>query len=440
LIRQEIAFLFFGLMFLILLDDKIGPKLKNGLFIIFGFSLVVSHYSTSYIALIILLLIYIFGLLYKLYEKNKIRKGKLEPEKKENFFLGWKVILVLLIFQIAWIAQFSATSNNIISTIDNTYENIGRVFSESISGSSIKNALLRKVNIEKYSDQELNGYIDENKQLFTPLDVYSGQQTRNYIPKIENSEKINYENKFYFHSLSYLYQFIKYSIILSILFGTLLIFLDRSSRVHKEFIFAMIVSILLMFSIFVLPFIYKVYNFERLFQQSLMFFSLSSIIFFQTIMRKPRSLFLFFAIILYSGYSLFNNGFLLPLTGGNPTMNLYNTGFFYDTFYTHEEEIHSINWLSLNYQSGDVYMDPHSQLKFYAFGDPMINIKPRAIPVFMGKSSYVYSSYSNKIKGLNFLDASDKFDKGVIPFNFPAQFLDENKDKIYNNRYSEIFK
>jgi len=440
LIRQEVAFLSFGLMFLVLFNERISTKLKNILFIIFGFSTVVSHYSTSYIALVILIFIYIFNFIYKLYENRRIKRGELEPEKRERFYLkGW-VILILLVFQIVWVAQFSTVSNDITGTAENTYKNIGRIFSESLNDSTIKNALLRKVGSEKYTDHELIEYIDENKKLFIPSDAYPIQQTQNFSPKITSSENVQYEDKNVASILFYLYQFIKYSIMFSIVFGTLFIFINKTEFIHKEFAFAIIISILLMFLIIVLPFIYKVYNFERLFQQSLMFFSLSSVIFFQIIMKRFRSFFLFFAILLYAGYSLFTMGFLLPLSGGNPTMNLYNKGFFYDTFYTHKEEVSSINWLSVNYQSEDVYMDPHSQLKFYAFGDPTMNIKARVIPIFMSKSAYVYSSYSNTTKGLNYLDAREKFDKGVISFNFPNQFLDENKNKIYNNGSSEIFK
>ena len=402
--------------------------------------MVVSHYSTSYIAFAIFLLTYIFNLIYKLHENKKIEKGNLKLEKRESFYIKGRVILILLLFQIVWIAQFSEVSNGLTSVVKNTYKNIGSIFSESLKDSSIKNALFRNLIIEGYTNKELNEYIDEKKTLFTPLNSYSKQQTQDYSPKIASSKIIYSKNQYLTYTLFYLYQFIKYSIILSVIFGSLFICISRIYLVDKEFVFAIIISILLTFMIMLLPYVSKAYNFERLFQQSLMFLSFSSIIFFQKIMKRFRSLFLFFAILIYVGYSFFNIGFLLTLTGGDPTLNLYNAGRTYDTFYTHEEEISSINWLTRNHQPTVIYMDTFSQLKFYAFGNPTIKINDKVIPIFMSKSSYVYSSYSNKIKGLNYLDAREKFNKGVISFNFPTGFLNENKNKIYNNGGSEIFK
>jgi uncharacterized membrane protein len=440
LTRQEIAFLFFGLMFLILFNNKINPKLKNFLFLIFGFSMVVSHYSTSYIAFAIFLLTYIFNLIYKLYENKRIKKGNLRLKNRERFYIKGKVILVLFLFQVIWIAQFSVLSNGLKDAVKNTYINIGNIFSESLKDSAIKNALFRNLIIEGYTDKELNEYINENKILLTPLNAYSKEQVKDYSPKIRDSEIIYSKNQYLTNALFYLYQFIKYSIILSIIFGSLFICISKTNVINKEFVFAIIISILLTFMIMLLPYVSKVYNFERLFQQSLMFLSFSSIIFFQKIMKRFGNLFLFFAILIYMGYSLFNTGFLLKFTGGDPTFNLYNTGRTYDEFYTHEEEIRSINWLTRNHQSITIYMDVHSLLKFYAFGNPKIKNYDKVIPVFMSKLSYVYSAYSNKIKGLNYLDAREKFNKGAISFNFPTEFLNENKNIIYNNGGSEIFK
>ena len=87
-----------------------------------------------------------------------------------------------------------------------------------------------------------------------------------------------------------------------------------------------------------------------------------------------------------------------------------------------------------------IYIDPYSELKFYAFGNPLLLHDKKVIPFFMSKFSYVYSNYANKIKGINYLDAREKFNSGVLSFNFPTEFLNENKNKIYNNGGSEIFK
>ncbi|MDD5192774.1 MAG: DUF2206 domain-containing protein, partial [Candidatus Nanoarchaeia archaeon] len=141
LIRQEIAFIFFGLMLLVLFSKEIGPKVKNLLFVIFGFSMIVSHYSTAYIALALFLFAYISIFFYKKWENRNIKREKLKPEQKEQFYLTGILILLLLIFGFLWLSQLTDTSNGIISTVKKTMDNIDSSFSYDLKQSSIKSAL-----------------------------------------------------------------------------------------------------------------------------------------------------------------------------------------------------------------------------------------------------------------------------------------------------------
>jgi uncharacterized membrane protein len=55
LARQEIAELFFVLLILLLVSKEMNPRIQSALFIIFGLSMVVSHYGLTYIAMFFLL-------------------------------------------------------------------------------------------------------------------------------------------------------------------------------------------------------------------------------------------------------------------------------------------------------------------------------------------------------------------------------------------------
>jgi len=68
-IKQELAFLFFSLLLLILLEVKLNSPIHKFFFIIFGASMILSHYSTSYIALALLLLINLINIIYKKWKK-----------------------------------------------------------------------------------------------------------------------------------------------------------------------------------------------------------------------------------------------------------------------------------------------------------------------------------------------------------------------------------
>lgn len=438
LIRQEIAFLFFGLMFLILFSKNITPIIRNSMFLILGFSMVVSHYSTSYIAAGIFLFTYIFTQLYK-FIRVKVRgiKGKY----KDQFYLSWKTILLLFAFQFLWMSQFSVLPNDVTFTFKNTYKNIQNILSEDLKISSVTNSIFGKLNPEKYTDKELRGYINDNKYLYINSDTYSDNQTDTYLPMIKENEVIETKNPYLKFIFVNLYSILKYSLILSFLVGSIIIFLDNKILIDKEFSISIIVSVVLMLLIFLLPYVANVYNFERLFQQSLMFLSISSIVFFQRVLKGiSNNLLVCVLLLICLGYSYYGMGLMLTLTGGSPTLNLYNKGFAFNTFYSHSEEISSINWLNRHYDGDLVYTDPYSQLKFFAFGDPTIKTDDKVIPSLMLKTSYVYSSYSNTIKKTNYLDVRERFTRGVLSFNFPTEFFNDNKNIIYSNGVSEIFK
>lgn len=438
LLRQEVAFLFFGLMLLSLFNKNYSIRVKNILFIIFGFSMIVSHYSTGYIAGGIFLFTFIVSRLYLLFI-NKVRKVK---EKDRNkLFLSLKSILLLFVFQFLWICQYSELSKGITLTVANTYKNIQNILKEDWKIDLIKSSFQDKLNPKKYTNEELRGYVADNEYLYRNSDDYSNAQTESYIPTVIENELIESKNSFFKVLFLNLYILCKYVMILSFLLGIVIIFLDKHIFIDIEYSVSIVVSVILMSFIFLLPHISSVYNFERLFQQLLLFLSLSSVIFFKKILKKIPDLVLIGVLLLiYLDYSLNGMGLMLTTTGGLPTLNLYNKGFSYDTFYSHQEEISSINWISKNINGGMIHMDPYSQLKFFAFGDPKIHNTNKVIPTFMEKTSYVYASYSNTVKELNYLDARERFNRGVLTFNFPTEFLNSNKNLIYSNSVSAIYK
>lgn len=58
------------------------------------------------------------------------------------------------------------------------------------------------------------------------------------------------------------------------------------------------------------------------------------------------------------------------------------------------------------------------------------------LPLTMDKKAYVYSSYTSIIKKRAFVSYKGE----IISYNFPTEFLNQNKNKIYNNRESGLFK
>ena len=108
----------------------------------------------------------------------------------------------------------------------------------------------------------------------------------------------------------------------------------------------------------------------------------------------------------------------------------------YDKFYTHKEEINSSVWLSENRKSESlIFADEVSALRLYSFGN-LDKVENTILSGVIIKDSCVYLRYANAIQSINF-----KRFNGKLPyFNYPANYLDQNKNLIYNNIDSKIYR
>ncbi|AEG17952.1 DUF2206 domain-containing protein [Methanobacterium paludis] len=95
-VRQEIAMLFFFLAVMVLFDSELDKKLpKKVLFLIFTFSLVVSHYTTAYVAFILMAAVLLVPFLMGLIKERKL------------VFTNFDLILISLAFIAVWYLLFA---------------------------------------------------------------------------------------------------------------------------------------------------------------------------------------------------------------------------------------------------------------------------------------------------------------------------------------------
>jgi uncharacterized membrane protein len=435
-IRQQIAFLFFGLMILVLFSKEINPKLKKSLFFIFGFSMIVSHYSTSYIALAIFLLTTIKTYFYKKYENKKIRKGKLKYEKKQKFYLNWIIILILLIFCFIWYAQLSNTGDGIIHFAKRSFSNIQNMFNEDVQVQG--QTPIQNFNIFYKPTQQndiLNGYINKtlgsnatfNKQAFLryPLGnkIWLDANFFNLLILIKRS----------------------FDIIgrILIIFGmiSLLIMVFRGKFANIPYFIIILASFLALSFVAIMPFISIAYDLARTYQHGLIVLSSAVIFGIIFLTKRIKSPYNFIIMgLFFSGYFIFMSGAVNQLMGGMEVhMKLNNNGLEYSRYYAHNSEILSGIWLKNLVGSGDtIFIDSHTKLRPYLIWPETIRkiSKTDLLPGLINRRDYVFKGYSN----INDQVIIKVFRGNLISYNFPTEFLNDNKNMIYNNGGSQIFK
>lgn len=374
--RQEIAFLFFFLAILVFFDHKIKEVYRKILFIILISSVIVSHYATSYITLVL-----IFPILLLPFLKSMIAYVRGKVDKRGISFKNFDVMVVILVFIALWyftVAKVQFEASNFV--VGNTISAAGL--------ESIKN------------------------EAVTSIFGIGIKSVPNLIAVIFNDV-----------------------IFLTIAVGLVFIIwkylkLRKSSRFEAEFVVGIMISVILLISFIFLPYLSVAYGAQRLFLQLLIFlapvFVVGVLSITKTLKRPKMGPWILLVLILciftsgtYLQYHLDNIPYSPYYDKDSP---MYNEHFIYD------QEISAASWLK-NYGMNDIGIqaDGIAYSRFLlGYGAERPNFKNTSV-------MYLYLGYANVNKGLLFED----IDNPVKITNY--NLITDGKSRIYDNGGSEIY-
>ncbi|MDW7726663.1 MAG: DUF2206 domain-containing protein [Candidatus Methanoperedens sp.] len=123
LARQQIAELFFVLLILLTVQDTLNKNIRNILLLVFGASLVVSHYGLSYIYIFFIILISLFSI--SLIGNSKIRGSALPEFNLKKLTLNYFMVFYI-VFLLLWYINVSRSSafTSIVNIGDHLYTSI----------------------------------------------------------------------------------------------------------------------------------------------------------------------------------------------------------------------------------------------------------------------------------------------------------------------------
>lgn len=444
--RQEMALLFFALMLLALFNKTIKPRLKEILFLVFGFSMVVSHYSTSYVAVALFITTYLISFILKRnFIKEKVKIGN------EKYYLTLVMVLGIVIFTFFWNTQIAQTSGGLTRLVIQTWQNINKSFSQDLKSGDVLYNLFswKKLDKEKLlneyiSEETKNTDLNEDKHLYYDKSIYGKYKIslldEETLPLTPLGKRLSEFSINVFLLNFYLRQITAKVIQILIILGFIILFLKNSKYVKDidtEYNILALVCIFLLGLLIILPMFSIEYGTLRFFQQTLIVLALPVVIgnlmifnFFNKNINflLPLTIFIIFFLSL--------SGFIPQVSGGYyPQLNLNNQGISYDCDYTHKPEVASTSWLigkfddKYGIQSND---SVHSKMLAIIGLASSGNI----LPVIIKKDTYIYLDYSNVMNKKNTI----YFKGNSIIYDYPVEFLNESKNLIYNNQGSQIFK
>ncbi len=378
--RQGIALIFFFLTVMVWFDDSIKLKTRKALFLILIFSTIVSHYTTSYVALVILM-----PILFLPFLKSLIRERKLN-------FTNFDVIICYFIFLVLWFLFYAKVQlfagSDVITTTAGVASNSGALL-----GGPRSSLVL---NVLGFGLKSLPNIISTivNDSIFLLMGIG----------------------------------------LLTIIFN----FREYLNKIGDEFLLGIVISMSLLIIFLTLPFVSNFYGPERLFFQVLILIAPLFIIGgskISKIIKKPHLKPLIFLILLISLF-ICSNHLQYHFNGIAFSSEYDSQGMIRGENFIYDQEIQASSWLN-NYSSPDVkiYADSIGYSRLMLGGNNIkrakgINFNNITTYAYNG---YIYLGYEGTNKGIAYetLDYLGKWD------DFPKLFSE--KSRIYENAYSRIY-
>lgn len=386
-VKFEIAILFFVLSVLLLFDEKIDALKRKLLFIIFGISIVVSHYSTVYIYVALLLLTW---LLLRVFRAHDHRSNK-------KVTLG--AIILFSITTFFWYAQATQVQfNDLTHYLVLTLRNLGEFF------------------------------LMESRSSRTLALVGQEPSSASYLTQ-----------SIYFATGS----IVKFFILIYLLYAIKSL---KKTESKVSFDTMSLASTVPLFLAVAIPFFSYIYNLDRIYFQSIVILAqacpLGGMIIFKRL--RPHLGTIIVSAILISQF-LCQTGFVLQLSGSSTPIWLNDTGEGCDRYLVHDEDVACAKWLSSAIAhdiSHAVYADRYSRLQLWSYGQ---------IPYSkLFRSASHEQKIDEQNYGLIYLRYMNVVDHKLMEMNSEGQVVTRNmtdfssrilnsKNKLYSNGGAEVY-
>jgi len=435
LIRQQIGLIFFGLIFASAMSSKISKTAKSALLILFGIAMVTSHYSTTYVTIALLLLLVILKPFFIFLRDGLLKNSPYRGETREetNWYISPILVLIILLMAFLWYGETLQATGGVVQKVESSITKFSSVFKSDSHSDFVTTTFGLGGFI--YTSQTLEHISDKysvSGGYKPPASQYQPQPASPNGASVDSSLKDIFFN--FEHKVVPLFAGTMVAIGLLIMFCSALF--NRGNL--EDGLFATGAGCLFIL-LALLPNISQDYNLERLYQQLLVLLSPAYIVGFIFIFKrwlKPKIL-LVLIVATTVIYLIGTTGLIDQFTFGISNINLINDGVNYDHYYTTNGEMASLLWLQGISGSNKVNLDRYSILDAEAYTTIPINrMREGVFPSEIRPNGYVYASSANINKGLAF----DIYQNNVITFTFPQQYLSNNKDTVYVNQDSEIYK
>jgi uncharacterized membrane protein len=487
LVRQEIAFIFFGLMIYIIFSQYVSLRLRRLLFMMMGVGVVLSHYSTTYTVILLFAAVAVsrpvlIWLLTRLKGRRLFSRTSLEAVSfakiKQPAKITISMIVLLGALSFLWTSVLTNTGQGLSRVVKETAAAVGNGFKQDNRSTDATNLVsLNKADPQKLLDAYVKNVADPlhaaDTQNYYPASTYDAYQTKalhdQQLPLNRAGvalQKAGINVKTLMPELS---QLVAKTLEVLAPLGILYILLRRAtaSKIDSEYYLLSLFSLLFIALNVVLPFLSTEYGILRALQQSMfvlaIFVVIGSVaigniwasITCRALKRIARGIsssslkdiYIVSTIIPVAMsllFLLFSTSCIPQLFGGNvAVLHLADSGRYYDNYIVHPSDYSGIAWLT-NYSKqqpkvlDNLQFETQTDRYVVPAPGPLVSIGTgdNIYPSLVRKSAYVYMGYSN----VNNQRATLVYNGDQVSYTYPLQFLDLQKNLLFNNGSARIYK
>jgi len=434
LARQQVAFLFFAVMVYALLAKKWRRGARYWIAALAIFGLVVSHYSTTYMTIAMLGAVYIGAKLVML-----MRRTPLKQLFAAETYVHWWVVLAIVLGAFVWYVPAThssgsfrklAASHSYMQVARNTVQKVEKYFTSTTHPQARPTPTAPQ-------------YLKTISTTFRTSHPYF-----RYYAEASDTSVSAAKMPIVAHKTG-LYQASR-ALDVIVRYGWWLLGLGVAAlyvlRLRKQFS-EHALEISMLFGVagvgfiagHVIPNLSKYYNIPRLNQQMLMILALPAVLGLVWLVRKLSATWQRAAVgAVAIATVLLASGVITQFAGGNPVANLNNYGSDYQRFYVHSSETTAAQWLQGEYNGkSPVFADEYATLRLTSSTMLRHRLMNVVTPETIATGSYVYADYTNTVDKTVAIAA----DNGITyTYDFPTSFLQQNKNVLYTNGQSEIYR
>ena len=445
LARQEIALLLFVSLLAAMLDDTLRGRSRLILLLVLTAGVVVSHYSTTYTLVTVL----VGAVIVQLTLGRFHGVPRLDPRKL--VVLGAAVVLGF-----GWYQGVTKSTNHTVATMNNLVDS-GFQILPSADGESPLQAYLRgpkpavAITVAQYQTGIAAQYSRDKPWVIPVEAATSPQWDLQPVAPQDTTGPSRLGSLFNLAALVF-----AQALILAAVGGTLALLLLRRRRgAPLEFAILALPSILLLGLVRLSSTLAESYGQDRLYIQLLpivavpVLWGLSALGQLAADLggrllgprgRRAREPIGRLVVVGVAALVLllvsFSAGLQKAVLGDTSPANLFNGGEHYTRFYVTSPEVASAQWLAKVQPEGSVtYSDEYGQLRILGYGKPKGVILTDVTPRTVDPNSWVYATRVNIVEG----QARSNYADQQLVYVFPAGFLADQLGIVYTNGSSEVF-